>query len=95
MPRGGSDSGCALGRPGHGATSRGSPLIIDFGYLRYNRYWWHNVRATFALAYRLRYYRLRYGHWPVYWYWDRKLPVPCGTICCHGDTHEEGCARAR
>lgn len=63
------------------------PLVIDFGYLRFNRHWWHNLHCQFAWV-----YRLHHGEWPTYWYWDKKLPVPCsGGYICHADTHIHGC----
>jgi hypothetical protein len=42
------------------------PLVIDFGYLRFNRWWWHNLHARFAWV-----YRLHYGEWPLYHEWKR------------------------
>lgn len=42
------------------------PFVIDFGYLTYNRWWRHNLCATFAWV-----YLLRYGRWPLYHEWDK------------------------
>lgn len=44
-----------------------SPLVIDFGYMRFNRWWWHNLHCRFAWV-----YRLHHGEWPTYHEWDRK-----------------------
>lgn len=47
------------------------PIVVHFGYLSWNRWWLHNCMCKFP-----RLYRLRYGRWPLYWYWRKGIKPP-------------------
>jgi hypothetical protein len=68
-----------------------SPVVIDFGYLRWNGHWWKNLGATHWWI-----FWLQHREKPTYWYWDHNLPVPCdGSPFCNARDHKEGCRLAR
>lgn len=47
------------------------PVVVDFGVVRFNRWWWHNLHCRFPLV-----YRLHYGEWPLYREWKRSPVSP-------------------